>query len=723
MELTNTVTQGRSLFVCSLPSSATTETLTQFFSKSYPIRHATVVSDPVTKESKGYGFVTLTDSTDANQAIETINGTEFEGRRIKVEHAERRLRGTNRDKRIDPKGLASKVGGSNSPRVLGQQPSKLIIRNLPWAVSKPEQLAALFRPFGKVKHTTIPEKRPGVMAGFGFIVIRGHKNADKALKTMNGKEIEGRTLAVDWAIDKEAWEASQMVSREELPQQAAPFSLEIYQETKTSDPGSDLEKVEDPVSTDQQTTEVLTQPVSINEEMQRLDHVHKDTTMLEDHSDNSSSLFVRNIPYNITDESLMHHFSFFGPVRYARIVMHPSTGTSKGTGFVCFWRKEDAVSCLREAPNPKGLSSASTNQSKSSNLGDMKSNSVLENIQADATGRYTLEGRVLHIVRAVDKSEAQRLELTGRHARDMLDKDKRRLFLLNEGIVSSNSLLHANLSPSEIKLREDNLKRRKDLIKNNPSLYLSLTRLSIRNLPPHVTSKELKALARQAVVDFSRDVKAGSRLPLSKEEVMRGGLDMREAERSRRRKGKGIVRQVKIVFENKEGARIPETIGASHSRGYGFIEYTSHRWALMGLRFLNGYAMGPLRSQSKEDEPLTQSKEKKRRRLVVEFAIENVQVTKRRREKETRSQGQSSKTAEDQNSSKTPSSPARQSFIPSISRSKSKRKRDTFEGRQEVASPSHDLSSPSDSSAKDRYQKKRTLLGRERGMRGAGKVG
>ena len=35
-------------------------------------------------------------------------------------------------------------------------------------------------------------------------------------------------------------------------------------------------------------------------------------------------------------------FRAFGPLRYARITIDHETGRSRGTGFVCFWKKEDA---------------------------------------------------------------------------------------------------------------------------------------------------------------------------------------------------------------------------------------------------------------------------------------------------------------------------------------------------------------------------------------------
>ena len=204
---------------------------------------------------------------------------------------------------------------------------------------------------------------------------------------------------------------------------------------------------------------------------------------------------------------------------------------------------------------------------------------------------YTIEGRVLQVARAVEKNDAVKLTEQGTNLRNDRDKDKRRLYLLSEGTVASGTPLYDALSPSEIKMREDTAMQRKKLIQNNPTLHLSLTRLSLRNLPRNIDSKALKALAREAVVGFAKDVKEGRRAQLSKEEEARGGDEMKEAERQRKAKGKGIVRQSKVVFEGREGAKVSEESGAGRSRGYGFVEYSSHRWALMGLRWLNGHSV------------------------------------------------------------------------------------------------------------------------------------
>src|SRR5205814_10655488 len=81
-----------------------------------------------------------------------------------------------------------------------RQPPKLIIRNLPWSIKEPEQLALLFRSYGKVKHALLPRKKANMQAGFGFVVIRGWKNVENALAGEESIVVDGRTPAEDGAV-------------------------------------------------------------------------------------------------------------------------------------------------------------------------------------------------------------------------------------------------------------------------------------------------------------------------------------------------------------------------------------------------------------------------------------------------------------------------------------------------------------------------------------------
>jgi cold-inducible RNA-binding protein len=75
------------LYVGNLSYSATSEDLEALFSRSGKVESAAVVTDKFSGRSKGFGFVEMADSGEAASAIESLNDTEFQGRRIKVAEA------------------------------------------------------------------------------------------------------------------------------------------------------------------------------------------------------------------------------------------------------------------------------------------------------------------------------------------------------------------------------------------------------------------------------------------------------------------------------------------------------------------------------------------------------------------------------------------------------------------------------------------------------------
>ena len=597
--------ERRSLFVRSLPPSATNESLAGFFSEYFPVKHAVVVVDQQTKESRGFGFVTLADGDDAKEAKTVFDKKKWDGRSIRVDIAEPRQRNAAEGEEPRPK--------PGKPEMLPAP--KLIVRNLPWTIRNPEQLSHLFRSYGKVKFADLP-KNKGKLKGFGFVTLRGRKNAEKALEGVNGKEIDGRTVAVDWAVDKATWDKQQ---EEEGQDRAEEDDSETSEEED-----SDEEEEEDEENQDHDAAEGGDQ---LNADLENFMQNHMQNMVDEDeeeeeeneedkeerhaaqnNANNSSTVFVRNLPFTTTDDQLKTFFSTFGVVKYARVVMDKTTDRPAGTGFVCFVEEEDAKNCIKQAP-----------RTQQPTTGPKKS--ILLDENADPTGRYTLEGRLLSVVQAVNRTEATNLAENSLAKRR--EKDKRRLYLLTEGSIGTNSPIYNLLSLPEVRMRQASAAQRKKQVQSNPALHISLSRIALRNIPRNVDSKGLKELARKAVVGFAEDVKQGKREPLSKEENARDGKDAKEKERQRRLKGKGIVKQAKVVFESNQGSKINETDGAGKSRGYGFIEYFSHHWALMGLRYLNGHQM--------------EESDGKKKRLVAEFAIENAQVVQRRRANEEKS--------------------------------------------------------------------------------------
>lgn len=76
---------------------------------------------------------------------------------------------------------------------------KLFVGSLPFSTTS-EELEELFGKFGKVESATIiTDKYSGRSRGFGFVEMSEDKDADKAIKELNGSEIQERKIIVSEA--------------------------------------------------------------------------------------------------------------------------------------------------------------------------------------------------------------------------------------------------------------------------------------------------------------------------------------------------------------------------------------------------------------------------------------------------------------------------------------------------------------------------------------------
>jgi RNA recognition motif-containing protein len=75
------------LYVGGLPYSVTEGRLTELFSAHGTVDSANVISDKFTGQSRGFGFVEMSSNSEAQSAIQSLNGTQFEGRSLTVNEA------------------------------------------------------------------------------------------------------------------------------------------------------------------------------------------------------------------------------------------------------------------------------------------------------------------------------------------------------------------------------------------------------------------------------------------------------------------------------------------------------------------------------------------------------------------------------------------------------------------------------------------------------------
>jgi cold-inducible RNA-binding protein len=84
---------GKKLFVGNLPFSTTSADLESLFSKAGSCESAAVITDRATGRSRGFGFVEMASQEEAERAIQELDGTELQGRKLSVSEARERAQG------------------------------------------------------------------------------------------------------------------------------------------------------------------------------------------------------------------------------------------------------------------------------------------------------------------------------------------------------------------------------------------------------------------------------------------------------------------------------------------------------------------------------------------------------------------------------------------------------------------------------------------------------
>lgn len=77
--------------------------------------------------------------------------------------------------------------------------NKLFVGGLAWETDD-DGLTAAFKEYGNIEEAkVIRERDSGRSRGFGFVTFDSAENAAKAMEAMNGQEVDGRQLRVDYA--------------------------------------------------------------------------------------------------------------------------------------------------------------------------------------------------------------------------------------------------------------------------------------------------------------------------------------------------------------------------------------------------------------------------------------------------------------------------------------------------------------------------------------------
>lgn len=554
---------------------------------------------------------------------------------------------------------------------------RLIIRNLPFNITRSTQLTEYFSPYGQILEINIPtvlneSNRHGDNdayrgRGFAFVQFSKRDEAEKAMEGLNGSIVKTRAIAVDWALAKSVYDKLESKVEGE----------EVVVETEATE-NSNIEEVDDNVkeSNDSEESDDAEADEDIEEQID-IDHMNIESlNSLESDSEDSSessTIFIRNLSFETEEEDLEEYFMSKLPkcsIEYCKIVRNSDTGASRGTAFIKFKNARTAKEAVEISS--KAVSSVGNN-GQLADLAEKRTKKGFQSIvndpdalMPDQAAGFILNGRLLNITLAVDRKEAN--ELGRRRALDKIssllneegrDKILDQLFVIPIGKVGSSAVtvnqiprLKRNLAlinesvpveedkelpTSEVKAREIVIQNRAKSSAKNPNLMLSTTRLAVHHLPPRVDESQLKDVIYAGVKEArAQALKPGNPLKLSKKMLaLLPQFENISKIHSGMHQIKIILHKSKKPSKDQKETTTPES---SKSRGYGFVEWRHPLMALLCVRWF-------CRSTSWSSSGISQMIKSRARALsrdfpsdpeaqistpVIEFATEKLNVLKKR---------------------------------------------------------------------------------------------
>jgi len=403
-----------------------------------------------------------------------------------------------KDPPVETKPDEPPVKRKDPPQPIYKQPKKpraglkefrVVVRNLPFATTS-EELKEYFEKLGTVKDIQLPKCKdprfPKSCAGFAFIQYGGRNAAREAVEKLNFSTFKGRKIAVDWTLDKDEYitknqtlsgsdERKRMLEKAEkfLKKKPKDEEIEIKKEEEENDEeneGSEYSEMSDEdISGDE--LDIKKEEESTDEEESKpvKKFERKPDTAVEE----ERVLFLRNLSFDTTNESLKEHVSKFGDVTLTIMCKFAGTEQPTGNAFVHFKEKESADKCLEEL---------------------------------DISGIF-IDDRIVEGHRAVPREEASKFE-----KKEKQGKDKRNLKFLKVSKVRPGTTQAKNISEEDSALRKRLVNAAKTKLKNL-HMFVSTKRLAIHNIPFSYRDNQLYELCMQnatknANITFCRIMRA-----------------------------------------------------------------------------------------------------------------------------------------------------------------------------------------------------------------------
>lgn len=209
-----------------------------------------------------------------------------------------------------------------------------------------------FAKFGTIKECNILKRADGKLVGCAFIQYEKVNQAAKAIHHANGKELFGRPVIIDWAVNRKKFlkhlhEQKKGANVEIKTEKSDEIEIKEEKETDTetdddaseangSGGGGDNESADEDEDDDDEQDDDDDDGESDNESQTSVKDEKKPIHKKSNDVAEGCTVFIKNIPFESTNTDLYKVCRQFGPIYYAVITVDKVSGHSKGNGFVKF---------------------------------------------------------------------------------------------------------------------------------------------------------------------------------------------------------------------------------------------------------------------------------------------------------------------------------------------------------------------------------------------------